>query len=99
MVWAIAYFVEASVLVIVIQAESTGTALTFNRITPGLTSVLLIGWTLWWGNRLRADKPAEDSTEDPTDDSTEGPIEGPTEGPIEGPPTTLARGSVRRSAR
>jgi hypothetical protein len=62
-VWAITYLVEATVLVLVIESEPTGVALTFNRITPGLTSVVLVLWTLWWGNRLRADKPTDDASD------------------------------------
>jgi hypothetical protein len=59
LVWCAAYFIEAAAAVTVVETASTGEALTFNRTTPALASALLIVWTIWWGNRLRADKPTD----------------------------------------
>ena len=56
-VWGITYLAEAIVRAVVIQYVSTGAALSFNRIVPWLLSGLLFGWTFWWGNRLRREKP------------------------------------------
>jgi hypothetical protein len=56
-VWGITYLAEAIVRAVVIQYVSTGAALTFNRIVPWLLFALLFGWTFWWGNRLRGEKP------------------------------------------
>jgi hypothetical protein len=56
-VWGVAYLAEAVVRAVVVQYVSTGAALAFNRVFPWLLSGLLFGWTFWWGNRLRREKP------------------------------------------
>lgn len=57
MVWCTTYFLEAAGTVVVVKTAPRGDALVFNRITPVLASAALIAWTIWWGNRLRAEKP------------------------------------------
>ena len=57
-VWGVTYLVEAAVRAWVVQIVSTGTALTLNRTVPWMLSALLFAWTLWWGTRLRATRPA-----------------------------------------
>jgi hypothetical protein len=56
-VWGVTYLVEAAVRAVVVQYVSTAAALTFNRVVPWVLSGLLFGWTFWWGNRLRREKP------------------------------------------
>lgn len=62
-VWGVAYMLEAVARAIVVQVVSTGAALSLNRMAPWAISVILFVWTYWWGNRLRAEKPADDETE------------------------------------
>jgi hypothetical protein len=59
LVWCAAYFLEAAAVVFVVATASTGEAVVFNRVTPTLASAVLIVWTIWWGNRLRAEKPTD----------------------------------------
>lgn len=61
LVWCAAYFIEAVAVLFVVQTVSTGGALAFNRTTPTLVSAVLIVWTIWWGNRLRAEKPTDET--------------------------------------
>jgi hypothetical protein len=56
-VWGVTYVVEAVVRALVIQAVSTQTALLLNRTVPWLVYGVLLAWSFWWGNRLRAEKP------------------------------------------
>jgi hypothetical protein len=56
-VWCTTYFLEATGTVILVQTAPRADALVFNRVTPTLASAVLIVWTTWWGNRLRAEKP------------------------------------------
>lgn len=60
LVWCAAYFVEAATVVIIVETSSTGDAVLFNRVTPTVVSAALIAWTVWWGNRLRAEKPTDE---------------------------------------
>jgi hypothetical protein len=60
-VWGVTYVVEAVVRALVIQAVSTQTALLLNRTVPWLVYGVLLAWSFWWGNRLRAEKPDEPS--------------------------------------
>lgn len=53
-VWALAYVVEGLARVVVIQSVPVAAALAVNRFAPWVVSAVLFGWTLWWGNRLRA---------------------------------------------
>ena len=58
-VWGIVYLVEAAVRAAIVQTLSTGTALAVNRIAPWVILGLLMAWTLWWGMRLRGQKPQD----------------------------------------
>jgi intracellular septation protein A len=57
-VWGIAYLLEAAARAVIVQQVSTGVAITMNRTVPLVISGLLVTWMIWWGNRLRARKPA-----------------------------------------
>lgn len=59
-VWGVTYVVEAVVRAVVIQAVSTQTALLLNRTVPWVVYGALLGWSVWWGNRLQAQKPDDD---------------------------------------
>jgi hypothetical protein len=65
LVWCATYFLEAAAVVFVVQTASTGEAVAFNRVTPTLASAVLIVLTIWWGNRLRADKPTDQPNDAP----------------------------------
>jgi hypothetical protein len=64
LVWCATYLVEAAAVVTVVETWSTGSALIVNRLTPTLASAVLITWTIWWGNRLRAEKPDDEPSLD-----------------------------------
>ena len=55
-VWAGAYFAEATAKTFVVQNASTQTALAFNRTAPWLVSGILLAWMFWWAARLKAEK-------------------------------------------
>jgi hypothetical protein len=71
-VWCVTYLLEAAGVVAVVVTWSTGAALTFNRITPTLATAMLVAWTIWWGNRLRTQKPDEESAEESADEPATG---------------------------
>jgi hypothetical protein len=58
LVWGLTHIALAAVLAAIVQASSTDTALTVNRTVPWILTGALIAWAVWWGERLRADKPA-----------------------------------------
>jgi hypothetical protein len=55
-VWACAYFAEATAKAVVVQNVSTAAALTFNRTAPWVVSGILLTWMLWWAAKLKAEK-------------------------------------------
>lgn len=59
-VWGVTHLALAAALVLVVASTSTGTALTFNRTVPWVLNGALLGWSIWWGERLRARKPDDD---------------------------------------
>jgi hypothetical protein len=59
-VWAVAYFLQAAAQTVVVLKGTTATALTFNRTVPWVVFGLLMAWSFWWGNRLRAQKSADE---------------------------------------
>lgn len=63
--WGLAHIALAAVLAAVVQTSSMSTALTFNRTVPWIITGGLIAWSVWWGERRRAEKP---SGEDQADD-------------------------------
>jgi hypothetical protein len=58
-VWGVVDIAQAAALAYIVHTSSTGTALTYNRTVPWVVTALLFGWTFWWGERLRAQKPAD----------------------------------------
>jgi hypothetical protein len=56
-VWGITQIVVAASLTAFVLTSSTGRALTFNRTVPWVATAALICWSIWWGERLRAQKP------------------------------------------
>jgi hypothetical protein len=58
-VWGVVFLLEAAGKVFVTRVAGTGTALTVNRTVPWLVFAVLLSWTLWWGNRLRARRPTD----------------------------------------
>jgi hypothetical protein len=75
-VWALAYLAQATALAIVVQTQPTGTALTFNRTVPWVVFGLLLAWSFWWGNRLRAEKQAFEPEADEAEADEAGTDEG-----------------------
>jgi len=63
LVWAAAYFAEATAKTVVVQSTSTQTALAFNRTTPWVVSGVLLAWMFWWASRLMARKAAAEASE------------------------------------
>jgi hypothetical protein len=59
-VWGLTQIALAAVLTAIVQASSTATALTFNRTVPWIVFGGLLAWSFWWGERLRAQKSADD---------------------------------------
>jgi len=59
-VWGLTHIALAVVLTAIVQTASTGTALTFNRTVPWVLTAALIGWSVWWGERLRAEQPTDE---------------------------------------
>jgi hypothetical protein len=57
-VWGFAYVVEAAALALVVQAVSTGTALTVNKTAPWVVFALLFAWSYRRGMRLRTQRRA-----------------------------------------
>jgi hypothetical protein len=58
-VWGLTHIALAAVLAGIVLTSSTGTALTFNRTVPWALTAVLVAWSYWWGERLRAQKPAD----------------------------------------
>jgi hypothetical protein len=56
-VWGVTHIALAAALTMIVLGSSTGTALTFNRTVPWTLNGLLLVWSIWWGERLRAQKP------------------------------------------
>lgn len=59
-VWGLTHIALAAGLTAIVQTASTGTALTFNRTVPWILTAALIAWAVWWGERLRAERPADE---------------------------------------
>jgi uncharacterized membrane protein len=59
-VWGLTHIALAAVLTAIVQGSSTSTALTFNRTVPWVLTGVLIAWAVWWGERLRAQKPTDE---------------------------------------
>ena len=64
LVWGLTHIALAAALAAIVQASSTDTALTFNRTVPWILTGALIAWAVWWGERLRAEKPADEARAD-----------------------------------
>jgi hypothetical protein len=59
-VWGLTHIALAAVLTAIVQGSSTSTALTVNRTVPWVLTGVLIAWAVWWGERLRAQKPTDE---------------------------------------
>jgi hypothetical protein len=59
LVWGLTHIALAAALAAIVQAATTDTALTFNRTVPWILTGALIAWAVWWGERLRSEKPAD----------------------------------------
>lgn len=59
-VWGLTQIALAAGLAAIVYTYSTATALTFNRTVPWILSGGLLAWSIWWGERLRAQRPADD---------------------------------------
>lgn len=59
-VWGVAQLMQSVVLVVVVLSTPTATALTYSRTVPWVVAAALTGWAVWWGERLRAEKPDDE---------------------------------------
>jgi len=59
-VWGITNIALALAVALIVQTQSTGTALNFNRVVPWVLTGVLLAWSIWWGERLKAQRPRED---------------------------------------
>jgi intracellular septation protein A len=59
-VWGVTHIALALAVTLIVQTQSTGTALSFNRVVPWILTGALLVWSIWWGERLKAQKPPAD---------------------------------------
>lgn len=52
-VWGIAFLAEAIARVVIVETQSTGTALTISKVMPAVVAGLLVTWMMAYGNRSR----------------------------------------------
>ena len=60
-VWGVSHIALAAALAVIVVHSSTGTGLAFNRTVPWALNGGLIFWSIWWGERLRAQKPDDEA--------------------------------------
>ena len=53
LVWAAGYVAESVVRAALVWRATASTALLVNRLVPWVVYVGLLGWTFWWGRRVR----------------------------------------------
>jgi hypothetical protein len=56
-VWGVTHIALLLAVTLIVQTQSTGTALSFNRVVPWILTGVLLAWTFWWGERLKAQRP------------------------------------------
>ena len=59
-VWGVSHIALACALAIIVVGSSTGAALVVNRTVPWALNGGLLAWSIWWGERLRGQKPDDE---------------------------------------
>lgn len=52
-VWGVAYLIEALIRVVAVYTLTFDTAYVVGSVLPTLVTFLVIGWTFWYGARMK----------------------------------------------